>query len=223
MESFLVCSSTRSRPDWASLASALLQSKTSRWKEARLDTHDVAMSLPMITPGMPRRVLRAIFMSPHDIGSDEARNRVERLYHLNGGRDIAVFFYLKQYSLHSPVAAFMKLQLDLATSREIPIVPVESVAAVPHSLMTFHRQLGTGRVYERTPAPARSLLPHCSDRQSLAEHTVHVLTDTTSDMRDLLMKLSSPNSAFRNQIDAFLGDEDGAKAVSFWAEEYMVE
>ncbi|KAI1500108.1 hypothetical protein F5X99DRAFT_257674 [Biscogniauxia marginata] len=222
MTSFLICSSTRKRPDWASLPAALLRSSTmnSRWRETRLDTHDVAMPLPTIDASS-RRVLRAILVSPHHVGSEDTRARIERLYHLNGGRDVAVIFLLKQCEgLESPMAMLMKLQLDLVVGREIPIIPVDSVATVPTTLMTLHRQLGSSRKSLRSADPAHTLLPFCSDTQPLSEHSVNVLTDITSGVRDMLEKASCPISQVK--VVDYLENEAG-KVISFWKEEYLLE
>ncbi len=55
----------------------------------------------------------------------------------------------------------------------------------------------------------------------LAEHTVNILTDTTSGFRDLLDKLSS-NPVFESEIAQLLGD-DADKLKSFWADDYLVD
>ncbi|KAI1630564.1 hypothetical protein F4809DRAFT_274929 [Biscogniauxia mediterranea] len=214
MASFLICSSTRKRSDWTPLTSALLRSNTAntRWRETRLDTHDVAMPLP--TPdASSRRVLRAILVSPHDAGSEATRARIERLYHLNGGRDVAVIFLLKQCEgLESPMAMLMNLQIELVVDREMPILPVDSVATVPTTLMTFHRQLGSSGRTPNATNPVRTLLPFCSDTQPLSEHAVNVLTDITSNLRDLLEKASDPTS--QAKISDYF-DSEAHKIVSF--------
>ncbi|KAI5927776.1 hypothetical protein F4810DRAFT_706519 [Camillea tinctor] len=222
MASFLICSSMRKRPDWASLTAALLRSNTTntRWRESKLDTHDVAMPLPTPDASSPR-VLRTILVSPHDVGSDATRARIERLYHLNGGRDVAVVFLLKQYAgYESPMAMLMKLQIELVVDREMPIVPVDSVATVPTTLMTLHRQLGSSSRTPNATNPIRDLLPFCTDTQPLSEHAVNVLTDTTSNLRDMLEKASHPT--LQVKMSDYLGSE-ARKMVSFWKEEYLVE
>ncbi|KAI1779903.1 hypothetical protein F4818DRAFT_157969 [Hypoxylon cercidicola] len=208
----LICRSLRGRPDWTSLVPALLQGKGVRWREAKLDTHDVAIPLPSIG-GQSQRVLRAILLSPSDVGKDECRGRIQRLSRLSGGQDVAIVFLLKQeQGQMSATAALMTLQLDLVGEFEMPVIPVNSVQAVPTNLMAFHRQISTGSGSPKTANPAQSLLPYCSDRPPLPEHAVNVLTDITSNIRDLLDTASTP--AGQIKMAEFLGDSSQS-AISF--------
>ncbi|KAI2468083.1 hypothetical protein F4781DRAFT_432778 [Annulohypoxylon bovei var. microspora] len=216
----LICYSLRKRPDWASFASAALQGSSMRWKEAKLDTHDAALPIPR-PGGQSQRVLRAIFLSPSDVGTDDCQTRIQRLSHLNGGQDIVIVFLLKQENDKvNPMSAFMTLQLDLGEF-EMPIIPVNSVQAVSNSLMAFHHQISTSNGSRRIASPVQALLPYCSDRRSLSEHAVNVLTDITSDIRDLLNAMSAP--ARQTKIIELMESDDAEGAISFWAEEYLVE
>lgn len=84
--------------------------------EVKLNTHDVALTLPLSpTAAAPLpRVLRAIFLTPKDVGTEATRARLERLYHLNGGKDVVVVFLLghEDRQEQSPVAALMMLQQE---------------------------------------------------------------------------------------------------------------
>ncbi|KAI0911812.1 hypothetical protein F4823DRAFT_584291 [Ustulina deusta] len=218
MERPLICTSLRKRFDWASLPASLLQSKSScgKWKESQLDTHDVA--IPLTT----QRVFRAIFMSPRDVASASCVTRIERLYNLNAGQDSGIIFLLKHDDeQQSAVHALMTLQIQLVGRWELPIIPVDSVAAVPASLVTIQSQLPSPAPDRKPPSPATHLLPFCSDGVPLAEHTVNILTDTTSGFSDLLDKLSS-NPVFESEIAQLLGD-DADKLRSFWADDYLVD
>ncbi|KAI0409465.1 hypothetical protein F4802DRAFT_593113 [Xylaria palmicola] len=217
MERPLVCTSLRKRRAWAGLVHSLLQSNSpcGRWKETQIDTHDVAIPLPA------RRVFRAIFVSPQDAGAGESLARIERLYNVNGGRDSGIVFLLKQDGHQgSAVSALMTLQLQLVGNWELPIIPVESAAAVAASLATLQRQLASPAANQKNPSPASSLLPFCSDGEPLADHTVNVLTDTTSGLRDLLGKVSS-SAEFESEIAPLLG-RDAEKMRRFWAEDHLV-
>ncbi|KAI0486424.1 hypothetical protein F4859DRAFT_369790 [Xylaria cf. heliscus] len=216
MERPLICTSLRKRLDWAGLPSSLLRSNSScgKWKETQIDTHDVAIPLDS------QRVFRAILISPRDVASTESLNRMERLYNLNGGQDSGIIFLLKDDGpQQSATHTLMTLQLQLAGNWQLPIIPVESMAAVEPSLATLRHQLMTAS--RKPPGPASSLLPFCSDREPLANHTINVLTDVTSDFRDLLDKLSS-KSSFGSEIAPLLGP-DADKLKNFWAEEYLVD
>ncbi|KAI0482898.1 hypothetical protein GGR56DRAFT_213477 [Xylariaceae sp. FL0804] len=222
MSGFLICRSMRRRPDWASLPSALALGHHASWKEMDLTTHDVALPIPTRRED-PSRVLRVVCLSPQQVGSELSRRRVERLCHLNGGRDVAVVLLLGQRleddARESPVAVLMRLQLDLA-DWEMPIIPVDSVAAAEATLAAYHRQLVTGGHAAPAPSPVHSLLPYCSDGQPLSEHTVHVLTDITSSLADMLDKISDAGS--RSELAGYL--EHHAESISsFWSEEYLAE
>ncbi|KAI0428824.1 hypothetical protein F5Y09DRAFT_277690 [Xylaria sp. FL1042] len=218
MERPLVCKSLRKRLDWAGLPASLLQNRNScgKWKETQLDTHDIA--IPLNT----QRVFRAIFVSPRDVVSASCSNRIERLYNLNAGQDSAIIFLLRhEDQQQSAVHALMTLQLQIVGRWELPVIPVDSVAAVPASLVAIQSQLPSRAANRKPPSPASQLLPFCSDGVPLAEHTVNILTDTTSGFRDLLNKLSS-NAMFESEIAQLLGD-DADKLRNFWAEDYLVD
>ncbi|KAI0539716.1 hypothetical protein GGR58DRAFT_219938 [Xylaria digitata] len=218
MERPLICTSLRKRLDWASLPASLLRSNSScgSWNETQLNTHDIAIPIPT------QRVFRAICMSPRDVASDSTLNRIERLYNLNAGQDSGIIFLLKHHDEQQcAVSALMTLQLQLVGKWALPIIPVESIAAVPASLVTIHRQLASTASGRKAPNPAIHLLPLCSSREPLAEHTVNVLTDTTSGFRDLLDKLLS-SSEFESEI-ANLLEEDADKLRGFWTDDHPVD
>ncbi|KAK6954494.1 hypothetical protein Daesc_004461 [Daldinia eschscholtzii] len=217
----LVCYSLRKRPVWNSLAPALLKGGNNiKWKEAKLETHDVAIPLPN-PGGTPRRVLRAILLLPSDVGNDSSRNRIQRLFNLNGGQDIVLVFLLEQgHNQVNPVATLMKLQLDLVDEFEIPIIPANTIQDVSTNLTAFHRQIGISNKPRKVANPVQTLLPYCSGGQLLSEHAVNVLTDLTSSFRDLVEAASTQTG--QAKIVEFLGD-DAESLISFWAKEYLVE
>ncbi|KAI1190937.1 hypothetical protein F5B17DRAFT_7928 [Nemania serpens] len=218
MEQPLVCTSLRKRLAWAGLPSLLLQSNSSygKWKETQLDTHDVA--IPLST----QRVFRAILMSPPDVASATSASRVERLHSLTGGQNAAIIFLLENGDEQQNAAsALMTLQLQLIGNWELPVIPVESVDAVPASLEALKRQLGCPVVSPKLPSPTTSLLPFCSYGTPLADHTVNLITDTTSGFRDLISKISS-NTLFDSEIAPLLG-EDAHKLRKFWTGDYLID
>ncbi|KAI1203010.1 hypothetical protein F5X97DRAFT_284591 [Nemania serpens] len=218
MERPLVCTSLRKRLAWTGLPSSLLQSNSScgKWKETQLDTHDVAIPLPT------QRVLRAILMSPPDVASARSTSRIERLHTLTGGQDAAIIFLLENNDdQYNAVSALMTLQLQLIGNWELPVIPVESVATVPASLEAFKRQLSCPAISPKGPSPTTSLLPFCSYRTPLADHTVNLITDTTSGFRDLIGKLSS-NTVFELDVAPLLG-EDADRLRRFWTGDYLVD
>ncbi|KAI1128387.1 hypothetical protein F5Y10DRAFT_240566 [Nemania abortiva] len=214
------CASLRKRLDWAGLPSLLWKSNSrdlsGKWKEIQLDTHDI--SIPLTA----QRVFRAIFISPRDMASARTLGRIERLHNLNDGQDSGIIFLLKHDDdQQSAVPALMTLQLQLVGNWELPVIPVESVAAVPASLLALRRELVASDANRKAANPASSLLPFCSDKGRLAEHSVNVLTDMTSGFRDLLSKLSS-DAQFVAEISQLL-DEDADKLKGFWVNDYLVD
>ncbi|KAI1166889.1 hypothetical protein F5B18DRAFT_565549 [Nemania serpens] len=161
-------------------------------------------------------------MSPPDVASARSTSRIERLHSLTGGQDASIIFLLEN-SDDQPNAVFalMTLQLQLIGNWELPIIPVESVAAVPASLEALQRQLSCRAPSPKASSPTISLLPFCTDRTPLADHTVNLITDTTSGFRELVGKLSS-DTVFESEIAPLLG-EDAHKLRRFWTGDYLVD
>ncbi|KAI1430002.1 hypothetical protein F5Y12DRAFT_709548 [Xylaria sp. FL1777] len=211
MERPLICTSLRKRLDWVGLPASLLQRN-----KTQLDTHDVAVPLAA------QRVFRAIFISPCDVASATCSARIERLYNLNAGQDSGIIFLLKhEDEQQSAMHALMTLQTKFIGRWEMPIIPVDSVAAVPASLVTIQSQLSSPAANRKPPSAASHLLPFCSDSVPLTEHTVNILTDTTCGFKDLLDKLSS-DAVFESTIAPLLGC-DADKLRNFWADDYFVD
>lgn len=103
---------------------------------------------------------------------------------------------------------------------EMPIVPVSSAQSLPTTLEAFHHQLVTSAAPEKRPDPASNLLPHCADARTLSEHTIHILTDITTDLKDLIDRATSPEG--QQQLMNYLG-EDAERLINFWQAEYLVE
>ncbi|KAI1368697.1 hypothetical protein F5Y08DRAFT_226850 [Xylaria arbuscula] len=162
-------------------------------------------------------------MSPHEVTSPDCQARIERLYNLNAGQLSGIIFLMKDDDAQQSAAhVLMALQVQLIGGRwELPIFPVNSVAAVPASLVTLRSQMCSTAVNRGSATPARQLLPFCSDGVPLTEHTVNILTDTTSDFRDLLDKLSS-DALIKSEIALLLGN-DADKLRNFWTDDDPVD
>ncbi|KAH8675982.1 hypothetical protein BX600DRAFT_191628 [Xylariales sp. PMI_506] len=217
----LICSSMRRRPDWASLVPALLQggSKISvgKWKETTLEHHDIAIPMPLIGQ-FPRFTLRAICLSIQDVGTEKANARTERLFNLNGGQYVAILLLMQQHGRGTGMAGLMRLQLQ--NDLELPIIPIASLTAAPGALQGFHQQLCTTAVSHNRPAPARSLLLYCSDDQVLKEHTINILSDITSDFKDLIAKATSSDG--QKVLEEYLGP-DAERVVNYWKTDYVID
>lgn len=146
----MFCTSLRSRKDWASAVSYLLQYDKMKFRgplplwliqatfqtftgsgrlggcahqsiDNKIDTHDVNMPLPSMEPG--QRYLRFILLSSANNEVATKLQRVERLYHQSGGSDAAVVWLLGE---GGNVSSFMQFQIELVSARN---------SEAPHSLM----------------------------------------------------------------------------------------
>ena len=72
----------------------------------KLGTHD--MAVPFSSGSHSKAsMLRAILLAPDDLEDSAAQSRIDRLYHLNGGRHVVVVFLLQSGGTN----ALMRLQL----------------------------------------------------------------------------------------------------------------
>lgn len=123
----LICASLRHRSAWASTTCQLLQSDGRRWRgtartrnhvrlatdsitEADLGTHDVALSIPDTQLESPE-VLRLLLLSPEDMERPQTFARLQHLYQLDKGRNVAVVFLLTQVGAQSAMQPFMELHI----------------------------------------------------------------------------------------------------------------
>ena len=93
--------------------SAPAASSTTATATATALTTVASSTAPQPQPPPRAAALRAVFLAAEDLGSEATRARLERLYHLDGGRDAAVVFLLKRGSDsgEDPMTAFARLQL----------------------------------------------------------------------------------------------------------------
>ena len=66
-------------------------------------SHDIAFPIPDINTTRKDRYFRIVLLSPEDVESKAAHQKIERASVLNGGADVAIFFLLKHPG--SPVAS----------------------------------------------------------------------------------------------------------------------
>ncbi|KAK8089799.1 hypothetical protein PG997_004760 [Apiospora hydei] len=178
--------------------------------------------------GHSKSALRAILLCPQEVGSDAARQRIEWLYHLDGGQHAVIVFFMKQTRSGSVAASLMKLQLERANKRtrlmnglEMPIVPVSSIDAVPATLLAFHRQLATAGGGKQALPASRSLLPYCSGAENLSEHSTNILSDVTTGMKDLSEKATRARG--KEELIGHLGEAEAERAISFWNDEFPMD
>lgn len=104
----------------------------------------------------------------------------------------------------------------------MPIIPVPSIGTAPATLSAFHRQLTTAGGGKKTlPASSRSLLPYCSsDTECLSGHTVNVLSDLTTGMKDLSEKATDTQG--KQRLTESLDGAEAQRVIKFWNNEFPV-
>ncbi|CAN8098862.1 unnamed protein product [Discula destructiva] len=218
----MFCTSLRRRKQWATAATVLLKHDKFKFRENKIDSHDV--NLPLPSPQQPgQRYLRFVLLSSADEESAYKLQRVERLYNLSGGSDAAVLWLLDE---SGDPFAFMQFQIGLMDKFEIPLVPLQTIEELPTTLLRFHRSFlqahASTRQSEENSAsgPVQTLLPHCTLAPPLCEHSTNVLSDLAIGFADLANKANS--EAGRAEILDYLGQEEAERVIMFWIQEYLL-
>ncbi|ROW11304.1 hypothetical protein VMCG_01027 [Cytospora schulzeri] len=220
----MFCTSLRRRKDWVPAIPYLLQNKDPKYRESKLDTHDVNLPLPSPRDAPGTQYLRFILLSSADHDVMAIYQRIERLENLSGGCDAAVVWLLGEGG--DGASAFMQFQLNLMDKFEIPLIPLQAIENLPSTLQIFHRmflQSDTTTRQFQPHAPDNSavqrLLPYSGLSPPLREHSVNVLTDLTVGFADLANKAST--AAGRMELVDYLGEEEAQRVVLFWSQEYL--
>lgn len=80
--------------------------------EQTLDSHDLAIPLPQSRQQDPKNFFRIVLISPSDMyPTTLIMGRIERLYHLTGGRNVGIVFLIQDsVSRENGVRTLMTLQ-----------------------------------------------------------------------------------------------------------------
>lgn len=100
----------------------------------------------------------------------------------------------------------------------MPIIPVSSLDTLPATLLAFNRQLSTTSGNIKATQSLSSVLPYCSSGERLSEHTVNVLGEITTGMKDLCTKATSAEG--RKQLAGYL-DAEADQVIKFWEGEFI--
>ncbi len=99
---------------------------------------------------------------------------------------------------------------------DVPILPLATLEDLPTTIQAFHRPpcQPTTTARQWAPSAMQTLLPYCTIQPRLSEHATNVLSDITSDFRDLVDKAATAGgqSLLRN----YLGEQEGESVISFW-------
>ncbi|KAJ0121550.1 hypothetical protein J7T55_008714 [Diaporthe amygdali] len=214
----MFCTSLRRRKEWAPVVPRLLQNRNPKFREGKLDTHDV--NLPLPSPGAPgTRYLRFVLLSSADQDSTARRQRIERLENQSGGSDAAVVWLMGEGGDQS---SYLQFQIELVDSFEIPLLPLRSVEDLPDALHRFHRaflQANASRPDSALSA-VQKLLPYSGLSPPLREHTTNLLTDLTMGFAHLANKAVAENGQL--ELAEYLGKEEARRVILFWTQEYLL-
>lgn len=102
----------------------------------------------------------------------------------------------------------------------MPVLPILRAETLPTMIQAFHRQLLQSSTSTKQPSAVRDLLPYCSDVNKLPEHTVNVLSDITTSLKDVITKATTAEG--QQHLQEYLGD-DAVRLISFWHDEYAFQ
>ncbi|KAI3397874.1 hypothetical protein diail_10275 [Diaporthe ilicicola] len=218
----MFCTSLRRRKEWAPVLSRLLQNRDPKFRESKLDTHDV--NLPLPSPGAPgTRYLRFLLLSSTDQDPAARRQRIERLENQSGGSDAAVIWLMGEGGDQS---SYLQFQIELIDGFEIPLLPLRSIGDLPDTLHRFHRSFLQGNFSRQDSTRTQSisamqkLLPYSGLSPPLREHTTNLLTDLTMGFAHLANKASTETGQL--ELAEYLGKEEARRVVLFWTQEYLL-
>ncbi|KND88654.1 hypothetical protein TOPH_06654 [Tolypocladium ophioglossoides CBS 100239] len=186
--------------------------KPRRISNAPLETHDVAFPVP--SHRGRGQLCRVVLLSASQVGTPEARDRIDRLSLLDGGGKVAVILLLAD---RDGMAAFMTLQVEVFANDGIPIVPISSAVELPSCLDSLRRQCtgdGPKNKQAEETSTRRDLASYCVKGQPLSESQTNVLSDICGGFGDLAQHAFNPEG--QRKICDFLGDEDGHRVISFF-------
>ncbi|PHH92030.1 hypothetical protein CDD83_9221 [Cordyceps sp. RAO-2017] len=205
----MFCSSLRKRRGWAPTVAGLVASTSHSWKETKLETHDVAFPIQR-GHGGPPSFFRILVLCAAQVGSPEARARMERLPLLDGGGKTAVVLVVAG---PGDAAALRALQMQtLSLDGVVSVIPVASAAALPSRLDDLRRQCGSTTSPDRQ-ARGRDLLSRCAAGGPLSPGQTDILSGLCAGFGDLARHAFDPDG--RARLCAALGDVDGRRVIAF--------
>ncbi|KAL1878766.1 hypothetical protein Daus18300_002042 [Diaporthe australafricana] len=218
----MFCTSLRRRKEWAPVVPRLLQNRDPKFRESKLDTHDVNLPLPSLgAPGT--RYLRFLLLSSADQDSTARRERIERLENQSGGTDAAVIWLTGE---GGDQFSYLQFQIELVDGFEIPLLPLRSIEDLPDTLHRFHRSFLQVNVCRQEATRAQStsavqtLLPYSGLSPPLREHTTNLLTDLTVGFAHLANKAATETGQM--ELAEYLGKEEARRVILFWTQEYLL-
>ncbi|WYZ34508.1 hypothetical protein EsH8_I_000784 [Colletotrichum jinshuiense] len=157
------------------------------------------------------------------MGAPAKEQRLDRLYHLDGGRDAAIIFLLDGRGQDAdPTGAFVKLQIEILNKLDLPLIPLSSVSDLPNTLNALQTSLSTANPSASSAQPTPfSLLQHMASGCSpLSEHTTNLLSELGRSPHEVAALAETEQG--KAQILDLLGPAEGARVLSFLAQENVI-
>ncbi|KAK2628051.1 hypothetical protein QTJ16_002697 [Diplocarpon rosae] len=229
----MFCTSLRHRPEWATVPNTLLSSRTLRWAEQTLSTHDFTIPLPKSRQQDALESFLLLALSPSDLipesGANPAMPRIQRLYHHTGGMNVGILFLLNEkLPKGNGSVALMSLQATLPQTFCMPIIPLASLASLQTSLAAFQKQLVKKRrsqtSAEMALSPVTSLLPYATNNPPLPEHARNVLSDICRNISDIARVATTREG--QQLLREYLEDKHPGAVrdiIDFWVQEIFVD
>ncbi|PBP19582.1 hypothetical protein BUE80_DR009602 [Diplocarpon rosae] len=229
----MFCTSLRHRPEWATVPSTLLSSRTLRWAEQTLSTHDLTIPLPKSRQQDALESFLLLALSPSDLipesRANSAMSRIQRLYHHTGGTNVGILFLLNEkLPQGNGSVSLMSLQATLLPTFGMPIIPLASLASLQTSLAAFQKQLVKKRrsqtSTEMTLSPVTSLLPYCTNKPPLPEHARNVLSDICRSLSGITRVATTGEG--QQLLREYLEDKHPGVArdiIDFWVQEIFMD
>ncbi|KAF6840043.1 hypothetical protein CPLU01_01358 [Colletotrichum plurivorum] len=203
------CSSLRKRPEWVP-AVRVLPDVVPRIKEGKLNSHDIALPTGQHN-GQKPRILRLLLLSQNDLGTRMTEERLDHLYNLQGGQDVAAIVLLSPSGEgKDPMEAFMKLQMELLGKQMgINLVPLLTAAGLPDTLAALRPSLPA----VQQPATPGSLLRHMVSGRPLSEDQASLLSELGRTPSEVAA-LAETEEGQRRML-GLLGEADGKRVLDF--------
>lgn len=174
-----------------------------------------------IAEQQPPRIFRFVILSAPDVGLPQTQKRLDRLYHLDGGDNAGIIFFLDEGSPASETA-----HARLTFDTDMPVLPFTAFERLPEVLRNFAEGLTLGSAIAQEQKAARNwpplgLLQHCAVEQPLGQHTVNVLSELSTGIKDLAEKMETVEGQ-RTILQYLLNTEEAMNFATFFRDDYQV-
>ncbi|EPE32399.1 hypothetical protein GLAREA_07532 [Glarea lozoyensis ATCC 20868] len=222
------CTTLRKRKEWNTLPATLLGDPKRQWQEKTLETHDLALALSRYSQEDNQEFFRLLLLSSSDLlDPTTSTTRIERLFHQSGGRNVGIIFLLHDKAPgKTGTIGYMNLQANILGVFDMPILPLYSIASFQQTLDKFRRAVSSSTKPKSVSSgnPAVVLLPYCTLRPPIPEHTRNILGEEYHCIAELAQAATTPDGQVA--LRRLLPDPSNSvvdEVIDFWAQEYCTE